>query len=203
MAISHAKAVERARKAARTRKKNANKSVAVRKTKSPARKPYKKRMSQGVTPAQLRGGAKVVLNGVFGGGAAAMIDSLLLSKMNPNLRIGVTALMGLGTATVLGFPSAGAGMAGYAAGKLAELIMSKAGLSENYDLRDNVAYAQEIAGLPAVLDKFGRPMAENYDLQENNNYDLQEGQMYLGEDGNFYQVPYAPSFSHPTTATAY
>jgi len=192
--LTHAQAVARAKKAARTRKRNAGKTSTRR---SPAKKATRRRarrstMSQFMTPAATRGAVKSGGNGLAGGALAAFLDRMLLPKMNPIAKMVTTAAVGFGMAAVAKRPNIGAGMIGYAGGKLADMFMDGAGMSEGPGyLEQNNEFAMDIAGMPSVLDTSGQPMEEN-------DY-LSDGDMYLDENGDWYQVDrdIAPDFSNP------
>jgi len=107
-----------------------------------------------------------------------------------------TAGVALALAAIGKAPMAGAGMIGYAGGKLAEMFMDKAGMADGGGyLAQNNQFAQQLQQMPKVLNAQGQPMADDY-LSDSH---LSDGEMYLGDDGNFYQVDrrIAPDFSHP------
>ena len=128
-------------------------------TRKTARKAYKKPtvrrkrrvtkskglLSEILTKSQTTAGAKAVISGAVGGGAAILIEKFLTNQTTDKEAL-ITAAAGVLTATVLNLPNVGAGMGAVALYKYAD----HAGM-----LNDNASWA-DVESMPAVLNENGQ-----------------------------------------------
>ena len=133
-------------------------------------------LSELLNPAMAQAAAKTVVSGAIGGLAAGFLNKVLPDEMSPKTKAFYQLGAGFLAASVAKLPNVGAGMAGVGMYNL----MTVSG----YLAEEGYNYADEMEGLPVVLNESGAMY-----LQENAMY-LQENGMYLQEDDFDYNVGY-------------
>jgi len=142
--------VKAGEKAARTRKRNATvtkrprksgTAITARRRTATRRRTRKRGLSDVFSPAIVRGGAGTVIAGALGGYLTAPAEKFMPKDWNDSQRGLAKIVGGFLTATVLGMPNIGAGMAGAGA---AELAKSRDPLSEIFDMDGDVYADPEI-----------------------------------------------------------
>ncbi len=133
-------------------------------------------LSELLNPAMAQAAAKTVVSGAIGGLAAGFLNKVLPDDMQPKTKAFYQLGAGFLAASVAKLPNVGAGMAGVGMYNL----MTVSG----YLAEEGYNYADEMEGLPVVLNESGAMY-----LQENGMY-LQENGMYLQEDDFDYNVGY-------------
>ncbi len=174
----------RAKKAARTRKRNAGKTPAKRKTRRTTTSTVKRRrtvtkhggLAELFNPKMAEGSFRVLGSGAVGGVAAIVVEKFS-AGLTPQQQAMWMAISAFGLATYGKMPNTAAGLAAVAAYNLAK---ESGFLADNDDYLQAAHYAKNIEMLPAVLDENGDDMY------------LQEGEdMYLQDNGQ-YDVGYFP-----------
>lgn len=134
-------------------------------------------LSELFNPAMAQAAGKTVVSGAVGGAAAGLLQKMLPDTMTPKTKAFYTLGAGFLAASVAKLPNVGAGMAGVGMYNL----MTVSG----YLAEDDFSYADEMEGLPVVLNENGAMY-----LQDNGMY-LQDNGMYLQEDNDYsYDVGY-------------
>jgi len=180
MPRSRASYKKAAKKAAATRRRNANKPAVRRTTTAKPRsrrrvtRKSKSMLSELFNPKMAQAGGKAVFSGAVGGMGAAFVEKIM-GDQEPNKKLIVTAAGSFAVATVLKMPNVGAGMMGVAIYKAME---SSGMLADDGMYLQDYNYANSIESLPMVLDESGDEMF------------LQDDGMYLQDDGFDYNVGY-------------